>query len=1236
MAVFINEFHYDNVGTDTGEFIEIAATAGTDLTGWSIVLYNGAVPSAAVTYGSAIQLSGIVADQSGGFGFFSRSFPTDGLQNGGNDGFALVRPDGTVAQLLSYEGVFTASNGAAAGMTSIDVGVAETASTPVGASLSLVGTGSSYADFHWAVTADDTPGGANGGQTFTGGGTALPTLTINDVAQAEGNSGQTAFVFTVTRSSSAGASSVSYATADGSATVAGGDYVATQGTINFADGQSTAQVSVLVNGDTMVEGSETFSVNLTNATGATIADGQGIGTIQNDDVSTALTFIHDIQGPAFFSPILAADGIAAFNVRSTTLVTVQAVVTAIDDEGPAQGFFLAEEQSQWDANPFTSEGIFVQTRNDAGVGQTFADAAAGVTVGETVTVSAYVMEYQSFANQARTFLVNPTIVAQANDNVALPTLVLDGSAGKAIPNAILTSETPNYFQSTAGGTFTPQTDALDFLETVEGMRVSIPNMVVADGFVSLSGGEPFFKAYSTNFANPDQINSRGGYTIAGDPPLSPPDTPETDDNTRQGGRSINDGDTNPDVLELDFTGASIGGGASLVSRLSMGDQLGTVTGIIDFDFTDAKLFVTEPITIQNDTQPTQEVLSLADDSRSLRVATFNVENLDPTDGAARFTALANAVATNLKSPDILSIEEIQDNNGAAAGDGTSATGTDASLTWQMLTNAVNAATGKHYQWVDQLPTYNAEGGEQSGNIRVGFLYNTDRVQLGDLAPDASIAERRQFTDRIGDGVRDAGDRIAFSDAQIADQINAADYSATRKSLLGEFNFNGNTVYVVANHLPSKGGSGEPYQLDQSAGNPVNAGWEKRSAIADDVYRMLDTISSGNPGARIISGGDYNDFYFYRPLETVTGYVNPDGTARAGGARFANLTVTDLPEAERYSYVFGGNSQAIDHIVVDQTLDSVSSYDIVHINTGFNARGVDPALSDHDPAVAQFDLRSLAERLTGTAAADMLEGFGGADTLLGNAGNDSLTGGTGDDRLDGGGDTDTAFFTGVRADYTAQRDGTGGIIVADTVAGRDGADTLISVEQVSFGEGTVVASDQLLVGVTRTGTLGKDTLSGAANDDRLYGYAGNDQLNGFDGYDSLWGGQGNDTLLGGLGNDKLHGGAGDDGVQGGTGDDYLVGGLGNDRLEGGDGADIFFFAKSEGRDVITDYTVGQDAIHFASGVTIAGTAVGDYNGDGQSDLMMTLTGGGQVTVYGVTSSAQLTILYGQTAQITDVG
>jgi hypothetical protein len=110
-----------------------------------------------------------------------------------------------------------------------------------------------------------------------------PAISINDVTVAEGNSGTTDATFTVTLSAaSASAVTVKYDTADGTAT-AGSDYQAATGTLTFTPGQTTQTITVKVNGDTAAESNETFAVNLSNPTNATIADGQGLGTITNDD-----------------------------------------------------------------------------------------------------------------------------------------------------------------------------------------------------------------------------------------------------------------------------------------------------------------------------------------------------------------------------------------------------------------------------------------------------------------------------------------------------------------------------------------------------------------------------------------------------------------------------------------------------------------------------------------------------------------------------------------------------------------------------------------------------------------------------------------------------------------------------------------------------------------------------------------------------------------------------------------
>ena len=172
--VFINELHYDDStpAGDVGEAIEVVATAGEDLSGYRLYLYNGSNPSAAAVYADNAVPAGTAS--CGSARLATVSYPTNGLQNGPNDGIALVDASGKVVQFLSYEGTITAAGGPAAGLTSQNLPVSETNSTAPGTSLQLTGTGSQYAHFTWAETAGQTFGACNHGQTFSGGGPTGP------------------------------------------------------------------------------------------------------------------------------------------------------------------------------------------------------------------------------------------------------------------------------------------------------------------------------------------------------------------------------------------------------------------------------------------------------------------------------------------------------------------------------------------------------------------------------------------------------------------------------------------------------------------------------------------------------------------------------------------------------------------------------------------------------------------------------------------------------------------------------------------------------------------------------------------------------------------------------------------------------------------------------------------------------------------------------------------------------
>jgi hypothetical protein len=174
-AQWINEIHYDNSGGDTGEGIEVAGPAGTDLSCYTLVPYNG---NGGSEY-SSTSLSGTIPDEGCGYGAIW--FPISGLQNGSPDGIALIDCGGNVVMFLSYEGSFTATDDSAIGVTSTDIGVTESGGTPVGHSLQLTGSGTSYSDFTWQSPSASSNGSLNSGQTIAPCGGVGNTITEGSI-----------------------------------------------------------------------------------------------------------------------------------------------------------------------------------------------------------------------------------------------------------------------------------------------------------------------------------------------------------------------------------------------------------------------------------------------------------------------------------------------------------------------------------------------------------------------------------------------------------------------------------------------------------------------------------------------------------------------------------------------------------------------------------------------------------------------------------------------------------------------------------------------------------------------------------------------------------------------------------------------------------------------------------------------------------------------------------------------
>jgi predicted extracellular nuclease len=183
-----------------------------------------------------------------------------------------------------------------------------------------------------------------------------------------------------------------------------------------------------------------------------------------------------------------------------------------------------------------------------------------------------------------------------------------------------------------------------------------------------------------------------------------------------------------------------------------------------------------------------------------------------------------------------------------------------------------------------------------------------------------------------------GVELSYSPGRIAPTDPAFDDS--RKPLVGEFTFNGHKLFVAVNHFKSKSGDDSLFGHSQP---PVLYTEVQRKQQAQVVNEFVDDILALDPNANVIVLGDLNDFQF---SESISDVLAAD--------ILTNLANT-LPITEQYTYLYVGNSQVLDHILVSGNLfdNAYVGSDIVHVNAEFAYSSQRP--SDHDPVVATFTL-----------------------------------------------------------------------------------------------------------------------------------------------------------------------------------------------------------------------------------------------------------------------------------------
>lgn len=763
-----------------------------------------------------------------------------------------------------------------------------------------------------------------------GGGSV--NLSINDVTLAEGDSGTTTFSFLVSLSSPAPAGGVTFdiATADGTATTADNDYQSKSllGQ-TITSGNTSYQFDVLVNGDATVESNQTFFVNVTNVTGTgvVVTDSQGLGTINNDDA--ALTPIHDIQGNGNSSPLVSVP------------VTTRGIVTGVK----TNGFFIQEPDASVDADPNTSEGIFVFTSSAP------PPAAA---VGNYVQVAATVSEF-----------VPPSDPGQPPTTELTTPTVLSLSTGNPLPTAV-----------TITATDTSPAGTMEQLERLEGMRVSIPSFTVVaptqgstnEASATAASNGVFFGVV-TGVARP--------FRETGIAKLTPPPagTPVT----------VPIWDENPELLRVDSDG--LVGAPAL--NLSTGAILTNLVGPLDYAFHRYSILPDPTAPAPGITPGISATAVASPTADEVTIGSYNLERffddqpggdvtLAPAAYQNRLGKASRQIRDYLKFPDILGVVEVEDLPTLQA------------LAGRISTDAI-AASQPDPQYVAFL----AEGNDVGG-IDVGFLVKTatvvgatPRVEVVDVVQEGKTTT---WADPTG-GTPLLNDRPPL-------RLRAIVHFADGRTF---------PVTVIVNHLRSLLGvaddtpSGNRVRMKRQTQAEFLANLVQARQTADATERIVlvgdfNAFEVNDGYADVMGTIDGTPVPASQVVVNVSNdLVNPD---------FTNLFDTP-PPPQRYGYAFDGHAQNIDHVLVNAPLIAgTTARRVEHprLNADFpqTDRGLYGAsdvtrLSDHDPILGFFTVPAASADLSVTKV-DQTDPIlpGGSQTWtisVSNAGPDAAAGAT---------------------------------------------------------------------------------------------------------------------------------------------------------------------------------------------------------------------------------------------------
>ena len=573
--------------------------------------------------------------------------------------------------------------------------------------------------------------------------------------------------------------------------------------------------------------------------------------------------IGEVQGESHESPLVGKE-----------VVINNVVVTKTDKTG----FYVQDKVS--DNNPKTSDAVYVASKDKVESGDLLKVQG---TVKEGYMEEYSVRPGQTFKKPAGSLTVTQII------NATITKL------GKAdLPKALNISEKmPKDIVDNTPTKYNPETEALDYWESLEGMRVEVTKPKVT------------------------------GPQYKGDIYVLPGDYKGQKLNNI-GGVNLRPGVQNTEVLPITV-------GNSFVAKAK--DYFNeNITGVVTYKNKTYKIDPIDPNALKGLLQDgglKREVSKIYPSEDKLTIASYNIENFSANNKGhdetpeEKVDKIANSFIKEVHSPDIITLIEVQDNNGGV-NDGT----VDGVKSGEKLAQRIKSLGGPDYKYTEIAPVDGKDGGKPGANIRVAYLYNPKRVTL--------IGKEKGGSE---EAARFVNGHLEKNPARI--DPTSVHFEKVRKSLAAEFEFKGERIVVIANHLKSKLGDDAIYGSNQPSVENTKA---KRIEEAKILNAFIKEGLRQNPNLKFVLTGDFNDFEFSDSVKTIV------------GNELVNL-MAEHEQGDRYSYFYRGSNQSLDNILISKNIKDKVVFSPVHINASFMEEH--GRASDHDPVVVQIDFSKPA-------------------------------------------------------------------------------------------------------------------------------------------------------------------------------------------------------------------------------------------------------------------------------------